>query len=133
MRLENNLNLNRREEIILKEIFTEYQNSLLRLYSGESGLYSLETGKDLWEVVKSPEYQTKLSDDFLRFQEFLESPVNQSMKKADRDDLLIINYLFYNYLEELQVKYGEVEVIELMEKITKCSDAHSSLEQLNSN
>jgi hypothetical protein len=131
MNLETYLKLTQTEEIIIKEIFASYQDSLLRLYSGESGLFSSDAGAELAMIIKTSEYQTRLSDDFLKFQGFLEKP--HTFNKADKDDLLVVKFLFYNYMEDLQKKYDEEQLESLLAKIVDCSNAHLNLEPLNPN
>ena len=131
MRLETHLKLTPTEVFIIKDIFSSYQESLLRLYSGESTLYQTESGRELERIVKTPEWQNRLSDDFLKFQGFYEEP--HTFNQADKDDLLVVRFFFYNYLEDLQSKYDNTLLESLLEKITQCSDAHLNLEPLNPN
>ena len=125
MKLETPLNLTHTEELILQSAFETQQDALMRIYSGESGIFAEEMSPELRAILQNYEYQVQLSEDYLRYQKFLENP--HSFSKADSTDLAVIRIHLLNYYDEVGKKHGEDNLNKLIEKLIKCSDAHLSL------
>lgn len=127
MKLETNLKLTHAQKLIMQSTFERHQESLLRIYSGDSLLFKEDSiTPEMLAIIRNGSFQNQLSDDFLKYQEFLDNP--DAFSKADITDLAIVRFHLYTYRDEFATDHGTLQIDGLINKIVELSEAHHNLE-----